>query len=97
MSIESVMPSNHLILRHPLLLLPSIFPSIRVFPSESTLHQVAQGLELQLYFLTHFWLCWVFIAVLGLSLCGKQGLSFLAVCGLLTALASLVVKHRLLT
>ena len=37
MSIESVMPSNHLILCHPLLLLPSIFPSIRVFSSESTL------------------------------------------------------------
>ena len=34
-SIESVMPSNHLILCHPLLLLPSIFPSIRVFSSES--------------------------------------------------------------
>ena len=38
MSIESVMPSNHLILWHPLLLLPSIFPSIRVFTNESTLH-----------------------------------------------------------
>ena len=37
MSIESVMPSNHLILCHPLLLLPSIFPSIRVFSSESVL------------------------------------------------------------
>ena len=37
MSIESVMPSNHLILCHPLLLLPSIFSSIRVFTSESTL------------------------------------------------------------
>ena len=35
-SIESVMPSNHLILCHPLLL-PSIFPSIRVFPSDSAL------------------------------------------------------------
>ena len=35
MSIESVTPSNHLILCHPLLLLPSIFPSIRVFSSES--------------------------------------------------------------
>ena len=34
MSIESVMPANHLILCHPLLLLPSIFPSIRVFSSE---------------------------------------------------------------
>ena len=37
MSIESVMPSNHLILCHPLLLPPSIFPSIRVFSSESVL------------------------------------------------------------
>ena len=36
MSIESVMPSNHLILCRPLLLLPSIFPSIRVFSNEST-------------------------------------------------------------
>ena len=38
MSIESVMPSNHLILCCPLLLLPTIPPSIRVFSSESTLH-----------------------------------------------------------
>ena len=38
MSIESVMPSNHLILCHPLFLLPSIFPSIRVFSNESALH-----------------------------------------------------------
>ena len=37
MSVESVMPSNHLILCHPLLLLPSIFPSIRIFSSESVL------------------------------------------------------------
>ena len=37
-SIESVIPSNHLILFHPLLLLPSIFPSIRVFFNESVLH-----------------------------------------------------------
>ena len=37
MSIESVMPSNHLIPSHPLLLLPSIFPSIRVFSNESAL------------------------------------------------------------
>ena len=38
MSIKSVMPSNHLILCHPLLLLPSIFPSIRVFSNEAALH-----------------------------------------------------------
>ena len=38
MSIESVMPSNHVILCHPLLLLPSVFPSIRIFSHESALH-----------------------------------------------------------
>ena len=38
MSIESVMPSSHLILHHPLLPLPPIPPSIRVFSNESTLH-----------------------------------------------------------
>ena len=37
MAIESVMPSNHLILCHPLLLLPSFFPSIKVFSNESVL------------------------------------------------------------
>ena len=37
-SIESVVPSDHLILCHPLLLLPSIFPSIRIFSCESALH-----------------------------------------------------------
>ena len=38
MSIESMMPSNHLILCRPILLLPSIIPSIRVFSNESALH-----------------------------------------------------------
>ena len=38
MSIRSVMPLNHLILCHPLLFLPSIFPSIRVFSNEAVLH-----------------------------------------------------------
>ena len=37
MSVESVMPFNHLILCHPLLFLPSIFPNIRVFSNESAL------------------------------------------------------------
>ena len=48
-SIESVMPSNHLILCFPLLLLLSIFPSIRVFLFQGlcSLHQVAKGLEFQ--------------------------------------------------
>ena len=38
MSVESGMPSNYLILCHPLLILPSTFPSIKVFPNESALH-----------------------------------------------------------
>ena len=48
MSTELVMPSNQLILCHPLLILPSIFPSIRVLSSESVLRTVAKVLELQL-------------------------------------------------
>ena len=44
MSIESVMPSNHLILSRPLLLPPSIFPSIRVFPNESVLRISGQSI-----------------------------------------------------
>ena len=47
MSTESVMPSNHLILCHPFLLLPSIFPSIRVFSNESVFASVAKVLEFQ--------------------------------------------------
>ena len=46
-STESVMPSNHLILCHPLFLLPSIFPSVRIFSNElACSHQMAKGLEL---------------------------------------------------
>ena len=49
MSMESVMLSNHLILCHPLLLLPPIIPNIRAFSNESVLlHQVARVLEFQL-------------------------------------------------
>ena len=57
MSIKSVMPSNHLILYHPLLLLPSILPSIRVFSQwVSSLYQVAKVLELQLQHLSFQWI-----------------------------------------
>ena len=52
MSIKSMMPSNHLILCHPLLLLPSIFPSIRVFFNESALHMEFQ-LQRQSFQWTH--------------------------------------------
>ena len=50
MSIQSVMPSNHLVLCQPLLLLPSIFPTIRVFSRESASHQVAIVLKLKLQY-----------------------------------------------
>ena len=46
MSIESVMPSNHIIPCHPLLLLPSVFPRIRVFSNESNLHMRWPNLNL---------------------------------------------------
>ena len=46
MTIESVMPSNHLTLCHPVILLPSIFPSIRIFSNVSS-YQLSKLLELQ--------------------------------------------------
>ena len=55
MPIESLMPSSCLILCCPLLLLPSIFPSIRVFSNESTLHEVARVLEFQLQHQSFQW------------------------------------------
>ena len=48
LTLMSVMPSNHLILCRPLLLLPSTFPSIRVFSNVNSSHQVAKVLEFQL-------------------------------------------------
>ena len=56
MSIELLMPSNHLILCRPLLLLPSIFPSIRVFSNELSLHKVAKVLEFQLQHQSFQWI-----------------------------------------
>ena len=56
MSFKSVMPSNHLILCSPLLLMPSIFSSIRVFSKESALHQVAKVLEFQLQHQSFQWI-----------------------------------------
>ena len=50
-----MMPSNNLILCHPFLLLPSIFPSIRVFSNESS-HQVAKVLDLQLQHQSFQWI-----------------------------------------
>ena len=57
MSIELVIPSNHLIFFHPLLLLPSTFPSIRVFLQwVDSSHQVAKVLELQLQLQSFQWI-----------------------------------------
>ena len=53
-SIEPVMPSNHLILCGPFLLPPAVFPRIRVFSNELSLHHVANVLELQLQYLICF-------------------------------------------
>ena len=55
MYIESVMPSNHLILCRPLLLSPSIFPSISLFKWVSSSHQVAKVLEFQLHHQSFQW------------------------------------------
>ena len=77
MSIGLVMPSNHLILCHPLLLLPSIFPSIRVFFNESVLciRRTKFGvsastsvlpMNLQDWFLLG-WTCWISLLSKGLS------------------------------
>ena len=55
MSIESVMPSSHLIFCHPLLLLHPLPPSIRVFSNESTLHEVAKVLVFQLQHQSFQW------------------------------------------
>ena len=51
-------------------------------------------INLFIYFL-NFWLHWVFVAVQAFSSCGKQGLVFIAVHGLLIAVASLVAEHGL--
>ena len=56
MSFELLMPSNHLIFCHPLLLLPSVFPSIRVFSNVSSSHQMAKVLDVQLYHQSFQWI-----------------------------------------
>ena len=54
------------------------------------------GVHVSFFFkFIYFWLHWVFVAVRAFSSCGEQGLLFIAVCGLLTAVASLVAEHGL--
>ena len=69
MSIESVMPSSHLILCHPLLLLPSIFPSIRVFSNKSLSQMslfkwIFSGLRIRW---PKYWRVWASISVLPMN------------------------------
>ena len=56
MSFELLMPSNHLIFCHSLLLLPSVFPSIRVFSNVSSSRQMAKVLDVQLYHQSFQWI-----------------------------------------
>ena len=80
MSIESVVPSKHFILCHPLLLLPSIFPSIMVFSNELglfqwviSLNQVAQVLEFQLQsFQWIFWTDFLEDGLVGSACCKRD-------------------------
>ena len=70
MSIESVIPSNHLIFCPPLLFLPSIFPSIRVFSSKSVLRVSASTSVLPMNIQSWFplgWTCWISLQSKGLS------------------------------
>ena len=86
MSIQSVMPSNHLILCHPLLLPPSIFPSIRVFSNESVLHMRCQSIGASVSVLPINIQGWFPLGLTGLILQSK---------GLLRVLSSTTVqKHR---
>ena len=60
MSIESVMPSNRLILSRPFLLLPSIFPSIRVFPMSRLFASCGQSIGASVLMLQHQFFQWIF-------------------------------------
>ena len=77
MSIESVMPSNHLILCHPLLLLPSIFPSIRVSPMSQLFESGGQSIGTSASTKTFYLLfrVWSPLRVTGLISLRSQGLS----------------------
>ena len=77
MSIESVMPSSHLILCHPLLLLPPIPPSIRVFSNESTLRMRCKGLGMFIpYIMAYAQNIWLETLALLLSNSGILGKLF---------------------
>ena len=75
-SLESVMSSNHLILCYPLLLLPSIFASIRVLSNElALLNQVAKVLELRLQHQSFQWIFRIFFRIDWFDLLQSKGLS----------------------
>ena len=91
MSIESMMPSNHLILCRPLLLLPSIFPSIRVFPNESALHiRWSEYWTLIPIYVNHIFFLWNNFYQFTLTI---EKVSFLEIPKLLTILKFLTMLH----
>ena len=98
MPTESVMPSKHLILCCPLLLPPSVFPSIRVFSNESALrirwpkywHFTFTVSPSYLFMYCH-WLCWVLVASLGFPL--KHVGSFSSVRWLLSSCSGQAPEH----
>jgi len=77
MSIESVMPSNHLILCHPLLLPPSVFPSIKIFSKELSVHTGGQSIRAS----ASAWVllmniqCWFPLGLTGLISLQSKGLT----------------------
>ena len=98
MSIESVMPSNQLILYRPLLLPPSVFPSIRVFSIVSSSHQVAEVLEFQLQHQSFQWIFRTDLLYDGLvgSPCSPRGSQESSPTPQFKSINSLVVKSTIL-
>ena len=82
---------------HPSVLSLNILCLFCLHNTVATIMQILLFLiNLFIYLFIYFWLCWVFVAVRGLfSSCGEQGLLFVVVCGLFTAVASLVAEHGL--
>ena len=89
MSIESVMPSSHLILHHPLIILPLNFPIIRGFPVIQVLHQVAKVLEFILFFFFFSVSHYIFSQPIGtLSVGVKKLISCCVLCSVLVAVSA---------
>ena len=89
------MPSSYPWPKTPLSSLLLLNPFRTPVPYMSGLFSHSFFLFLNIYLLIYFWLSWVFVAMRAFSSCGEQRLLFIAVRGLLIAVASLVVEHGL--